>query len=119
MGEVSGPIIRLHDRLSQAERRCTLAHELVHVERRGREHPNPDIEESIVELHAARLLINHHQLVDAFRWLRHPTLHDLAEHLWVDQQTALVRMEHLDAVEVADIEAACDGDWSWTRPAAG
>ncbi|WP_440712094.1 hypothetical protein [Gordonia sp. FQ] len=30
--------------MSQAERRCTLTHELVHIERRGAEHPNPVVE---------------------------------------------------------------------------
>lgn len=113
MGQLSGAEIRLHHRLTQAERRCTLTHELVHIERRGAEHPNPDVEERIVEAETARRLITEAQLVDAFAWLRHPGLAELAEHWWVDQQTALTRMEHLDPLEVAAIEHACDGDWSW------
>lgn len=116
MGETRGRQIWLDRRLTQAERRCTLTHELIHIERRGREHPNPDVEERIVELETARRLITTRQLIDAFRWFRHPGPAELAEHLWVDQQTVLTRMEHLDPIEVAQIEAACDGDWSWTPP---
>lgn len=116
MGEVSGAEIRLDERLSQAERRCTLTHELVHIERRGHEHPNPAVEEATVERETARRLITERQLVDAFRWHRHPSLRELAEHLWVDQQTALTRMENLDPIEVASIDHACDGDWSWSVP---
>lgn len=116
MGETYGPVIRLHHQLTQAERRCTLTHELIHIERRGVEHPDPEREERIVELETARRLITLTQLVDAFRWHRHPALDDLAEHLWVDQQTALCRMENLDPVEVATLEYELDGDWSWTPP---
>ncbi|WP_245569785.1 ImmA/IrrE family metallo-endopeptidase [Gordonia shandongensis] len=117
MGLIGRRTIWLHRGLSQAERRCTLTHELVHIERRGREHHDPDVEEQIVELESARRLVTLEQLVDAFLWLRHPCLHDLADHLWVDQQTAWMRMEHLDPLEVAAVEAACDGDWSWQPPA--
>lgn len=113
MGQTCGRSMWIDDRLTQAERRCTLTHELVHIERRGCEHHDPDVEESIVELIAARRLITLEQLVDAFRWHRHPTLADLADTLWVDAQTAQCRMDHLDVVEVAAINAACDGDWSW------
>ncbi|UQE73878.1 hypothetical protein MYK68_14175 [Gordonia sp. PP30] len=116
MGRLSGMEILLDHRLTQAERRCTLTHELVHIERRGAEHPSPAVEESLVEQETARRLITLGQLVDAFRWLRHPDLPALAEHLWVDQQTALTRMQHLDPLEVAEIEHACDGDWSWIMP---
>lgn len=113
MGDLQGKSVRLDNRLTQAERRCTLTHELVHIERRGIEHHDPDVEERLVDLESARRLITISQLIDAFRWFRHPELVDLADHLWVDEQTALCRMEHLDPVEVAEIEAACDGDWSW------
>ncbi|MEJ9078803.1 hypothetical protein WKY82_10310 [Gordonia malaquae] len=119
MAELDGARIRMESRLTQAERRCSLTHELVHIERRGREHPDPDVEEQIVELESARRLITVDQLADAFRWLREPGLTDLAEHLWVDEPTAQCRMDHLDPLEVAQIEAACDGDWSWIRPDVG
>lgn len=116
MGELDGDTIRLCRTLTQAERRCTLAHELVHIERRGHEHADPATEERLVEAESARRLITVEQLVDAFRWHRHPTLTDLADELWVDTPTALARMENLDPIEVAQIERATDGDWSfqWT-----
>ena len=106
MGLVGESTIWLHRGLTQAERRCTLTHELLHVEM-------PDADENAVERETARRLITLNQLVDAFCWLRHASTPDLADHLWVDQQTAWVRMKHLDPIEVAEIETATDGDWSW------
>lgn len=113
MGEVDGNIVRLCRTLTQAERRCTVTHELIHIERRGREHPDPAVEELIVERETARRLIQLAQLIDAFQWFRHPALVDLAEELWVDQTTALCRLENLTPIEVAEIEHACDGEWSF------
>ena len=106
MGLVAERTIWLHSELTQAERRCTLTHELLHVEM-------PDAAEDHVERETARRLITVDQLVDAFQWLRHPDVHSLADHLWVDPQTAANRMRHLDPIEVAQIESATDGDWSW------
>ncbi|MGW8936025.1 hypothetical protein [Gordonia terrae] len=96
--------------MTQVERRCTLTHELLHIEM-------PDADEETIERETARRLITLPQLVDAFRWLRHPDVAELAEHLWVDEQTACVRMENLDPIEVAEIEAATEGDWSWSAVA--
>ncbi|GAA3962751.1 hypothetical protein [Gordonia caeni] len=115
-GAAHGDLIWLHDRLTQAERRTTLTHELIHFERRGREHPHPAVEEQIVEAETARRMIPLRQLCDAFAWLRHPDAGALAEHLWVDQALVHARMENLDPLEVAQIEHACDGDWSWSVP---
>lgn len=115
MGDTRGNTVCISASLSQAERRCTLTHELVHIERRGREHPNHDKEERIVELEAARRLINLQQLVDAFVWLRHPTPGELAEELWVDGTTLLCRMENLEPIEVVEIEYATQGEWSCSR----
>lgn len=112
MGLTGKRTIWINSGSSQRERRTTLTHELMHIEM-------PDATEAEVELATARRLITTAQLVDAFRWLRNPTLEDLAEHWWVDQQAALCRMENLDPVEVAEIEAACDGDWCWLPPADG
>jgi len=107
MGLLGERKIWLHRGLTQAERRTTLTHEIIHIEQ-------PDTSEAAVERETARRLITTDQLVDAFRWLRHPTVADLADHLWVDRQAAACRMQHLDPIEVAQIEAATDGDWSWT-----
>lgn len=106
MGLLGDNHIWLDRRLTQAERRCTLTHELLHVE-------HPDAGETEIEYLTAQRLITTNQLVDAFKWSPHPTLEELAEHWWVDQQTAWTRMNNLDPLEVAELEHATDGDWSW------
>ncbi|ULN73534.1 hypothetical protein KZ782_10395 [Mycolicibacterium smegmatis] len=113
MGLQRGARIWLCRTLTQAERRCTLTHELVHRERG----PVPADsaaaarEEQIVDEIAARRLITFGQLVDGLRWSRQPR--ELAEHLWVDEPTLNTRMATLDPVEVADLEHELDGDWLW------
>lgn len=114
MGETIGIDMHIRKGMSQTERRCTVTHEMVHLERRGRELSDPVKEERAVELEAARRLITVEQLVDAFVWLRHPSPAELADELWVDGTTLLCRMENLDPIEVAEIEYATEGDWSWT-----
>jgi len=68
----------------QASRRCTLAHELVHDERRV--YPSDPVlrarEEIAVERIAARRLIQLEKLVDALRWTRNSR--EVAHELWVD-----------------------------------
>lgn len=119
MGATNGHAIVLDSRLTQAERRSTLTHELIHLERQGCEHPGMVCEERIVDRAAARRLVPLDLIVDAFRWHPHPCLADLADHWWVDEQTALCRMETLDPVEVATLEHDLDGDWSWIPPTIG
>ena len=115
MARTVGDDVDICSSSSQAERRCSLTHEMIHIEHRGREHPKPEVEERLVELEAAQRLITIDDLIDARVWLRHPTPAELAEELWVDGTTLLCRMENLDPIEVAQIEAATEGDWSW-RP---
>lgn len=113
MGLQRGARIWLCRTLTQAERRCTLTHELVHRER-GPVPADPAAaarEEQIVDEITARRLITLPQLADALRWSRQPR--ELAEHLWVDQPTLQTRMATLDPVEVADLEHNLDGDWLW------
>lgn len=112
-GIQSGNIIWLCRRLGQTRRRCTLTHELVHLERgpvptdvRGRVR-----EERAVSAEAARRLIPLAGLADALRWSRDPE--QLAEVLWVDLPTLRVRMAGLDPVEVAELENRLDGEWLW------
>jgi hypothetical protein len=99
-------------RLDQARRRCTLAHEIVHLERG----PVPvdavglAKEERIVSQLAAQRLIPLTDLVDALRWTREPN--QLAEVLWVDVPTLRARMESLDPIEVAQLENELDGQWT-------
>ncbi|TXI62213.1 hypothetical protein [Mycolicibacterium mageritense] len=113
MGLQRGARIWLCRTLTQAERRCTLTHELVHRER-GPVPTDPAAaarEERVVDEIAARRLITFGQLADGLRWSRQPR--ELAEHLWVDEPTLHTRMATLDPLEVADLEHHLDGDWLW------
>lgn len=90
-------LIQIREGLSQRERRCTLAHEIVHHERgddgtycsawHQRKH------ERAVHLIAARRLLPIDQIIAA-RWEPDP-----AEALWVDDFTLTLRMSHLCPME--------------------
>lgn len=112
MGLQHGHHIWLCRTLTQAERRCTLTHELVHRERGLVTDPNAAaLEERIVDEIAARRLITLPQLVDGLRWTR--DRHQLAEHLWVDEPTLATRMTTLDPLDVAELEHALGDEWLW------
>jgi hypothetical protein len=87
--------IYIDRRLTQAERRCTLTHEIIHLERgEVPNHPHfAAYEEHIVEVLTARTLISLPHLIDAALWTQHP--YELAEELWVDVDTLLTRVQHL------------------------
>lgn len=88
-------VLHLSRRLTQAGRRCTLAHELVHLER-GPAPTSPDLlaaEERAVDIIAARRLITLPSLADAIRWSRH--LDEVADECWVDRHTLRVRLSSL------------------------
>jgi Zn-dependent peptidase ImmA (M78 family) len=91
--------IYLDSRLNQAERRCTLAHEIGHLERG----PVPKAplaavrEELEVDRWAARQLIRVQDLIAAFRWTSN--LNEAAEELWVDQHMLLARLRYLSDAE--------------------
>ncbi|MGA5467141.1 hypothetical protein [Mycobacterium sp. NPDC050041] len=113
MGLQLGRRIWLCATLTQAERRCTLTHELVHRER-GPMPVEPIAaarEERLVDEIAARRLITTPALVDALRWTRHPA--ELADHLWVDEPTLQTRMTTLDPLEVAELEHHLEDQWLW------
>jgi hypothetical protein len=91
--------ITLHPRLQPAERRCTLAHELVHLERGPvlvRQTPR---EERIVAAIAARRLLPIEALADALRWSDDPGV--LADELSVDVRTVRIRLTTLSEGERA------------------
>lgn len=91
---------------SQAQRRSTLAHELEHA-RRGEPVPRWRAQdEARVRVAAARRLISIEALVDAARWAR--SLPELAEELWVDEDTVRDRLAHLGDRERLAVEAAVD-----------
>ncbi|WP_119716266.1 ImmA/IrrE family metallo-endopeptidase [Propionibacterium ruminifibrarum] len=85
--------------LLQSERRCTITHELVHIER-GPVPSDPWLkqrEEQAVEAEAARRLITLEALADALAWSSQPA--EVAEELWVDMQTLDVRISGLSDTE--------------------
>lgn len=90
----------LDERLLQAERRCTLAHELEHI-RRGRVPADPVLavrEEAAIDRTVARKLIGISELGDALAWASGPA--EAAEELWVDEATLSARLRHLCPAEV-------------------
>lgn len=110
-GLTDGTRIWLCRRLNQVARRCTLAHELIHLERG----PVPTDsrgyarEERAVSAEAARRLITIEALADGLRWSRDPE--QLAETLWVDVPTLQARMTSLDPIEVSQLEHALEDAW--------
>jgi hypothetical protein len=107
----AGDLIWLCRKLNQTRRRCTLAHEIVHLER-GITPADPvgqAREERTVSELAARRLITIDHLVDGLRWTQDAS--ELAEHLWVDLPTLRARMASLDPIEVAQLENHLDGRW--------
>lgn len=97
--------IWLHRDLSPAQRRCTLAHELVHA-MRDDEGCHDDVldahQETVVRKITARLLISADALADRIAWtLEHS---ELAEDLAVDVATLYDRLRWLTPAEIEQIE---------------
>lgn len=81
----------------QAQRRSTLAHELVHVERGPVGDPYWHREERLVDQIAARRLIGIRELGEALAWAHNVT--EAADELWVDEDLLWVRLRHLHPAE--------------------
>ena len=97
-GETNGrDLIRLDKRLLQVERRCTLAHELVHLEAGEGRACTPSREREVDRIAAARL-VPVEAPVKAARWARDPI--ELAEELWVTPSMLEARCETLTASEL-------------------
>jgi Zn-dependent peptidase ImmA (M78 family) len=102
-------VILIDRRLSQAERRCRLAHELAHLEA-GDEHcaDGPDGErlaarqELRADAAAAERLIDLDALADALAWALDPQ--EVAEALHVDTRTVRARVRNLTEHEKSYIE---------------
>ncbi len=106
IGQTDGVTIWLSRRLTQAARRCTLTHELVHIERG----PTPDIEwfahrdHHIVDATSARRLIDLDEFIDVV------ATHDgridvsVADDLWVDYPTLCDFVASLSDVERAQVD---------------
>jgi hypothetical protein len=111
--------IWLDDRLSAAERRSTLEHELVHAERGDGpcatewHHAK---QEASVDREAARRLIDVDDLVKAL--LRCLDEREVAEYLNVDVDTVLTRLAYLTPGETRMVEqrmAEAEGAWGFRR----
>lgn len=80
----------------QAERRCTLTHELVHLEW-GHMGEQPPAIELAVRVEASRRLIPIEDLVRVAVWAH--GLEEAAEELWVDEETLQTRLDSLAPAE--------------------
>lgn len=101
--------IVLDNRLNQAERRSTLAHEIVHVERGDDGQCASDWHESKQEqqVHqiASRRLIATEDLALAMLIHEHET--DIADELWVDLGTLRARLAGLSTAEREELAELC------------
>jgi hypothetical protein len=87
--------------MSQAERRCTIAHETQHIERGPVPPHEVPGEELLIDRLVARLLIpSLPELVDALAWAG-GHLETAADALWVDDYLLQVRLAALTAPERA------------------
>lgn len=98
-------IVWLDPRLTQVERRCVLAHELVHLEH-GHEGCQPAAVEHAVRAETARRLITIDSFLAAIPWSEHLAV--LADELWVTEQVLLDRLAGLTPTERAAIAARAE-----------
>jgi len=113
LGEVreDGGLIALRAGTTLAQRRCTLAHELIHLER-GIRDCGPWLlrEEQLVHAEAARRLVTLEALCRATRSLgRADQLAELAQVLDVDSETLQLRLTRLDRRERARVRNGLRG----------
>jgi Zn-dependent peptidase ImmA (M78 family) len=88
--------IWIDPRQHQAKRRCTLAHELAHIEL-GHTGGCTHREDRAADQIAARRLIPLDRLADALTWAR--SLEEAAEELWVDVAMLRARLDGLHPPE--------------------
>lgn len=104
LGETDGiQLIRLRRRQLQVERRCTLTHELIHLER-GDEGECSPATEAEIDREAARRLIPWDFLIAAVRWAH--SEEELADELWVSVKILRARAETFTWTELVAIAAA-------------
>ncbi|MGJ6980035.1 ImmA/IrrE family metallo-endopeptidase [Aestuariimicrobium soli] len=99
LGVTDGLTIWLHDRLTQRERRTTLAHELVHIDRGHTSCQPSDVEASVWREAARWLLPDIETVGEALAWAH--SLDEAADELWVDCRTLQARLDHLHPAERA------------------
>lgn len=83
--------------LTQAERRCTIAHETEHIHRGPVPTHLQPREEVAVDHNVARQLIDIRALGEALAWALDE--HEAADELWVDVPTLQARLRHLHPCE--------------------
>jgi hypothetical protein len=111
LGYTDGATVVLANGLTQAERRCTLTHELGHVHR-GPLPADPWLaarEHAAIDREAARLLVELHALADALRWS--DDADEVADELWVDVPTLRARLADLTAHEADVLNRALAERW--------
>jgi hypothetical protein len=94
-----GETIWLCKSLTQAERRSTLTHELIHVDRGLAPIVLRAREERMVDVLAAQRLISLPDLLHGLQWTNND--YELAEELWTDVHTVRVRRQNLTQGERA------------------
>ncbi|WP_285189878.1 ImmA/IrrE family metallo-endopeptidase [Rhodococcus sp. MEB041] len=99
--------IEINRTSTQRERRCTLTHELVHLERGPvpRDARAVEREEKAVHAIAACRLIEIDHLIDVLVWNRHRVDDETADELWVDLPTLVTRVQNLTVAERRYIDA--------------
>jgi hypothetical protein len=114
LGELRYPVITLRADSSAAQRRCTLTHELIHLERGVSEcGPWAEREERLIEAEVARRLVPLVDLVAALRCVGGEDQRALAATLDVDMQTLRARLGELSDAEREAIRSGLCGDL-WT-----
>lgn len=106
LGRITPHGIEVEKTCRQRERRSTLAHELVHLERGiAPYHPHYTLrEERIVDELAARRLISILDLADALTWCQGRVDDEAAEELGVDLETLKTRLATLKPIELCWLE---------------
>lgn len=92
--------------LSQAERRCVVEHEHLHLERGSVPEHLEAREERTIDALVARSLIPFDALVDAMLWSRDD--YEIADELWVDVETVRTRLVELTASESDELNRRLD-----------
>lgn len=92
--------------LTQAERRCTIAHETQHILRGPVGAGVVAREERLVDREAARLLIPLEALAEALLWSYDE--YEVAEELWVDVATVRARLANLTSDEQRQLNERLD-----------
>ena len=100
LGCTDGTAIWLTVEQTVAEARCTLVHELIHLERGHSTCQPPDVEADVAR-EAARRLIPIDELADALAQTRSEL--ETADMLWVDVDPLRTRLAYLDDVERAHL----------------